>query len=161
LLNCINLHPQGFTFLNIPRSYYGVLTRDLLMKGINDGSNRGSKVSPECASAVIEICVSEGLVLDNYSLDLDVSRHTLNDVLAANIPSSCSEEYDQHKSFILDTIMRSRYVNLYYLLRVRCCSEWCIVSLFCSFSYTDLLLFCQGSSLGGVLRCNSQKPDLS
>jgi hypothetical protein len=108
---------EGFTFLNIPRSYYGVLTRDLLMKGINDGSNRGSKVSPECASAVIEICVSEGLVLDNYSLDLDLSRHTLNDVLAANIPSSCSEEYDQHKSFILDTIMRSRYVNLYYLLR--------------------------------------------
>lgn len=90
------------------------------MKGIedNNASSLGNKISANCANAVFEICVSEGLVLDNFSLDLDISKDKVTEVLDTQIPVFCSEEYCQNKQFIVDTIMRSRYVNLYYLLRV-------------------------------------------
>ena len=112
---------EGFTFLNIPRSYYGVLTKDLLMRGRNnndtDGSNKCNSISPECAYAVFDICVAKGLLHDDSSLDLSLSKDSVMDVLDSNIPPSCSAEYRDNKSSILDTIMRSRYVNLHYLLR--------------------------------------------
>jgi hypothetical protein len=112
--------PKGFTFLNIPRSYYGVLTKDLIMKGIqenNAAKEDNNVVSSDCARAVLEICSEQGLTLADFSLDLCVPRSKVKEVLGANIPASCSEEYRNNESFILDTIMRSRYVNLYYLLR--------------------------------------------
>ena len=111
---------KGFTFLNIPRSYYGVLTEDLLMKGVQDNkaSRAVGKISETCANAVLEICVAEGLVLDNFSVDLDISKDKVKEVLDAKVPLLCSEEYHLNSQFIVDTIMRSRYVNLYYLLRV-------------------------------------------
>lgn len=106
--------------MNIPRSYYGVLTKDLIMKGIqenNAAKEDSNVVSSDCACAVLEICSEQGLVLADFSLCLGVSRGKVKEVLGASIPASCSEEYRNNESFILDTIMRSRYVNLYYLLR--------------------------------------------
>lgn len=90
------------------------------MHGIRDSNalEKHSKISSGCAGAVLDLCVSERLVLDNFSLDLDVSKVKVKEVLDARISPSYSEEYHQNESFILDTIMCSRYVNLYYLLRV-------------------------------------------
>ena len=123
------LLPQGFTFLNIPRSYYGVLTKDLLMNGINDELSEGNSVSKECANAVFGICVSEGLVGEDCSLDLDVTKDKVKEVLDSNIPPTYSQEYQKNKCFVLDIIMLSRYVNLFYLLRVSCIDDiHCIIT---------------------------------
>ena len=91
------------------------------MKGIqgNDETTVGRMISHECATAVFEILVSEGILLNDMSLDLDASKEKVKALLDDNIPSSYSDEYHRNESVILDTVMRSRFVNLYYLLRVR------------------------------------------
>ena len=93
------------------------------MKGIDNntyGSNECNKISPECANSVFEICAENDILLDDSSLDLSLSRENVMEVLDSNIPSSCREEYRDNRMTIMDTLMRSRYVNLYYLLRVSC-----------------------------------------
>ena len=57
-------------------------------------------------------------MLDDFSLDLDVPKYKVKEILDVKMPPNSIDEYHQNESFILDTIMQSRYVNLYYLLRV-------------------------------------------
>lgn len=88
------------------------------MNGIHDDLSEGNSISYECANAVFGICVSEGLVCEDYSIDLNVTKDKVKEVLDSNIPPTCSQEYYKNECAVLETIMLSRYVNLFYLLRV-------------------------------------------
>lgn len=89
------------------------------MKGVQQNSEeRPDWLSQECANAVYDICVSGGLLHDDCSLNLDASEDTVRNVIGSNIPASHKEEYVKHEDDVVKTIMHSRYVNLYKLLRV-------------------------------------------
>lgn len=91
----------------------------MLVKGVQQNSEeRPDWLSQECANAVYDICVSGGLLHDDCSLNLDASEDTVRNVIGSNIPASHKEEYVKHEDDVVKTIMHSRYVNLYKLLRV-------------------------------------------
>ena len=96
----------------------------MLVKGVQQNSEeRPDLLSEECANAVYDICVSGGLLNDDCSLNLDAPEDTVRNVigssiLGSSIPASLKEEYVKHEDDVVKTIMHSRYVNLYKLLRV-------------------------------------------
>lgn len=113
---------EGFTFLNIPRSYYGILTRDMLVKGVYQQNNKDSLgeeflLSLDCATAVYDLCVSKGFLHDDSSLRLDITEDSITRILDSNIPPVHREEYINKRSDIVKTILHSCYVNLYSLLK--------------------------------------------
>lgn len=113
---------QGFTFLNIPRSYYGILTREMLENGLQHADAAIAPptrlISPACAEAIYCICASEGLLHDDCSLALDATEDSIMQILGSKVPVNFLEEYEQNKVGIVKTILHSRYVNLHNLLRV-------------------------------------------
>ncbi|KAK1734515.1 4-hydroxyphenylpyruvate dioxygenase [Skeletonema marinoi] len=113
---------EGFTFLNIPRSYYGVLTKEMLRKGIDNikdpsGNKSDDVLSLECAHAILNICTAEGVLLDDSSVDLDISGSTIQTILDSKISLEHKEEYLQNQEEIVVIILHSRYVNMYNLLK--------------------------------------------
>eukprot|EP00986_Skeletonema_menzelii_P002949 scaffold855_cov140-Skeletonema_menzelii.AAC.10 len=113
---------EGFTFLNIPRSYYGVLTKEMLRKGIDNikdpsGNKSDDILSLECAHAIFDICAAEGVLLDDSSVDLDIAGSTIRTILDSNISPEHKEEYLQNRAEVVAIILHSRYVNMYNLLK--------------------------------------------
>lgn len=108
--------------MSIPRSYYGVLTRDMLVKGLQNSDEQTEHpkglLSLECASVVYDICVSERLLNDDSSLVLDITEEELKKIIGWRIPASHQQEYSCNREEIFKIILRSRYDNLYNLLRV-------------------------------------------
>ena len=99
---------EGFTFLNIPRSYYGVL----------DAADMQKIVSRECATQIWNALDHNNLVAHDGAVDLDLSQNGLSSVLNDFLgDSGWHDECMQHKDEILQIIMQSRYKNLYSLLR--------------------------------------------
>eukprot|EP00755_Sulcionema_specki_P004625 Sspe_Gene.30542::Locus_15103_Transcript_1_1_Confidence_1.000_Length_2305::g.30542::m.30542 len=96
---------RGFAFLRIPRSYYGRLTEGQLIK---------AGVSKELASAVLTAAQKKNLVSVTGITDLDI---TVADVEALEIPTSLAKEFEQKKKVVAEVVLRSRYSNLYGLLR--------------------------------------------
>ena len=105
---------EGFTFLNIPRSYYGVLVQDHLIK--NDYHNDFALLSPACAGVVMDVCHTHGIVTSDGAVNLDLSRKDIVNLLDNNIPAMHQYEYIASKGTVVDTILQSRYINLYALL---------------------------------------------
>jgi len=93
---------QGFTFLNIPRSYYGVLSPKLF-----EGENVPTEMIPALMAALEAANVIDftGIVMD-----LSVSVDTIN-TTCANVPN-----YSEHSKKICDAVLLSRYINLKKLL---------------------------------------------
>lgn len=91
------------------------------MKGIQDPGQPASStkglLSTECAEAVYDICVSEGLLLEQ-SVDLDASEGSVERILDSNMPALYQGEYSRNRGAVVETILHSRYSNLYKLLRV-------------------------------------------
>lgn len=112
---------EGFTFLNIPRSYYGVLTRQYMMNRLGSTQSSGEKianeVSEDCLVAVIEACKNGGVAKEDGAVDLELSRKDIEATLEKQMVSTWQEEYKKNKDAILDAIVHSRYANLYSLLR--------------------------------------------
>jgi hypothetical protein len=113
---------EGFTFLKIPRSYYGILTVDLLTKGhhrskVDPLLPEKGLLSPGCAAAVLHACVDGRLLHDDGALLLDTSADAIGEVLDARVPTSHMEEYERNKAGVVEAILHSRYSNLYNLLR--------------------------------------------
>jgi hypothetical protein len=128
------------------------------MKGIRHGDEivERAQICSECADAVFQTCVSQGLLLDNLSLDLDLSRDNVKMVLDDNMPLFYSKEYQENESVILDTIMQSRYVNLYYLLRVSSCLNH-IIDVMCISDHSlvnTAICHILGPSFRRILCCN-------
>eukprot|EP00978_Attheya_sp_CCMP212_P013562 scaffold34042_cov53-Attheya_sp.AAC.2 len=127
---------EGFTFLNIPRSYYGVLTEKQLVHGISSSTHpsddtceedlNGSTaqgLSESCASSILIALEKSGVISSEGAVDLDLDASDMDDALEKHLimdPSSSSdhvEEYRNKKQEVIDIILRSRYTNLYSLLR--------------------------------------------
>mmetsp|Transcript_10558 Transcript_10558/g.19234 ORF Transcript_10558/g.19234 Transcript_10558/m.19234 type:complete len:789 (-) Transcript_10558:209-2575(-) len=127
---------EGFTFLNIPRSYYGVLTEKQLVHGISSSTHpsddtreeelNGSTaqgISESCASSILIALEKSGVISSEGAVDLDLDASDIDDALEKHLimdPSSSSdhvEEYRNKKQEVIDIILRSRYTNLYSLLR--------------------------------------------
>jgi 4-hydroxyphenylpyruvate dioxygenase-like putative hemolysin len=106
---------EGFTFLRIPRSYYGVLSLDMLTSGITgDGSDT---LTEQCAQELLDGLKRQGTLTKEGALDLDMSRTQLDQSIQDTLSGSSLVEYQERKDSVLDVVMRSRYKNLYSLLR--------------------------------------------
>ena len=91
------------------------------MAGIQDPDKSqpsNDMLSLDCANAVFDICASEGLLLDDCSLKLDATADSIKMTLGSNISADHRAEYSRNKDGIIETILHSRYANLYKLLRV-------------------------------------------
>mmetsp|Transcript_18049 Transcript_18049/g.20214 ORF Transcript_18049/g.20214 Transcript_18049/m.20214 type:complete len:403 (+) Transcript_18049:1-1209(+) len=92
---------EGFSFLNIPRSYYGRLTiDDMVAAGLSDALARGIRTALESAKVT-----KTGVV------ELDVTEAMIDGGLA-KLPQALSAEYAEKREVVVKTVMRSRYVNL-------------------------------------------------
>lgn len=98
---------EGFTFLNIPRSYYGVLME----------SSFDQFLSPACAQVVMETCEASEIISPEGAVDLELTKEDISRLLDIKMPHEYQEEYSSKKDEILGIILRSRYTNLYSLLR--------------------------------------------
>jgi hypothetical protein len=99
---------EGFTFLNIPRSYYGVLSeKDLMETGI----------SMECADSIMLACFENGVAALDGAVDLSLSPEDIATILEASIPADHLGAFQANQGGILDTVLKSRYKNLHSLLK--------------------------------------------
>jgi 4-hydroxyphenylpyruvate dioxygenase-like putative hemolysin len=93
---------EGFTFLNIPRSYYGVLNKQCFDE---------EKISESMVEPLME-ALEAGGVIDVTGIVLDLS------VTDASIDTACSgvDGYGEVADAIKRSVRKSRYMNLYKLL---------------------------------------------
>ncbi|GKY99660.1 hypothetical protein MPSEU_000920000 [Mayamaea pseudoterrestris] len=112
---------EGFTFLNIPRSYYGILTLTMLTEGIR-GDNSDS-VTGDCALAIFEALLLGSAMEADGAVSLEASRDDLYTLLRQSLVGESLEEFRRKSDFVLDIILRARYSNLYSLLRDHICDE--------------------------------------
>jgi len=105
---------EGFTFLKIPRSYYGVLTINQLRQ-CGQGETQ-STLSLSCASSIIDACGKSGMITPDAAVDLSLSRSDILDRLRSTIDAESSDEFAANEDDIVDSILKSRYSNLYNLL---------------------------------------------
>ena len=110
---------EGFTFLNIPRSYYGVLTPQYLRSHLggtqSSGEEGGKGVSDEFIQTLMEACRNAGVAEEDGAVHLELTRQGIEAKLEKYLIGG--KDYQEHKDSILDAILHSRYANLYSLLR--------------------------------------------
>uniref|UniRef100_A0A7S3F2D2 4-hydroxyphenylpyruvate dioxygenase n=1 Tax=Haptolina ericina TaxID=156174 RepID=A0A7S3F2D2_9EUKA len=115
--NYRELTGEGFTFLNIPRTYYGVLDRSLLMRGGADGELLGASatgLTEREADDVISALTAASLVDMAGAVDLDATDEDLKSALAT---ASCfAGASDETKALVLRVVRRSRIINLWRLM---------------------------------------------
>jgi hypothetical protein len=101
---------EGFSFLRIPRSYYGVLsTRQLI--------DQPCLFSEECANAIMACLEASGLLSKDKALCLQIKKEELHQLLEERLEGNHKEEYLSKLHDALEVIFRSRYRNLHSLLR--------------------------------------------
>ena len=91
------------------------------MTNIKDPSTKksGDVLSLECSHAIFAICASEGVLLDDSSVGLDITGSTIQMILDSKISLEHKKEYLQNRKEVIEIILHSRYVNIYNLLKVR------------------------------------------
>ena len=104
------------------------------MKGVdnikNPSSKGGDMLSLECAHAIFDICALDGsILLDDSSVNLDISGSIIQSILDSNISAEYKEEYMTNRKEVVDTILHSRYCNMYNLLKVRFILYTCVLCL--------------------------------
>mmetsp|Transcript_404 Transcript_404/g.629 ORF Transcript_404/g.629 Transcript_404/m.629 type:complete len:706 (+) Transcript_404:471-2588(+) len=111
---------EGFTFLNIPRSYYGVLTMEQLINGIQEFNSNihdcSITISKPCALAIIDACSHTRITSMEGAVNLDLSSHDIISRLDNSMDAVHFEEYEKKKDDVIRVILHSRYANLYSLL---------------------------------------------
>ena len=109
---------EGFTFLNIPRTYYGLLEPALLTNGGVDGELLdGACPAGLAASTALEIIAAlheAGLVDKAGALSLDADGAALDVALSA-VPGYCDAPAAT-RSMVHRVLRRSCYVNLWKLM---------------------------------------------
>ncbi len=103
---------EGFTFLNIPRSYYGVCSNQFLETQVEGG------LSKECSREVMECCEKSHFMSLDGAIDLNITSEEISQYLDEKIEESgdTRNEFQDKKDLIVDAILRSRYTNLVSLL---------------------------------------------
>ncbi|GFH51726.1 hypothetical protein CTEN210_08202 [Chaetoceros tenuissimus] len=101
---------EGFTFLKIPRSYYGVLTSKLLIEDAG--------LSESCANAILDCCDENAIISDDGAVKLKTSSNEISQCLQELISANneVGEEVQSKLDVIIDLILKSRYINMYKLL---------------------------------------------
>lgn len=98
---------RGFTFLNIPRSYYGFLVKkDLVKAGASDG----------LAAAMMAALEKASLVSLSGVVELHITGARIREVVAG-LPAQHSAEFEKLSSPLIECVRRGRYSNLYSLLK--------------------------------------------
>ena len=98
---------EGFTFLNIPRSYYGVLVLADIEKF----------TGPVAAGAIWSALETSKAIGSEGDVDLNINKENIDELLTKNLTGSDLEAYQQRRGEVQDAILASRYKNLYSLLR--------------------------------------------
>jgi 4-hydroxyphenylpyruvate dioxygenase-like putative hemolysin len=99
---------EGFTFLQIPRSYYGILTsKDLEMEGSIDSA---------MAKKILDALRTGNILSKDGAVDLKVDRDRMSAVIEPCISGKESTTMSSKKESLLECICLSRYRNLYSLL---------------------------------------------
>lgn len=104
----------GFTFLRIPRSYYGILTPKTLISDL--ACNGGSFIDENCANEIIDCLHRSSLLTKDGALDLYLNRDDLKCVLDVGLCPTVQDGYLVNLDSILATILSSRFRNLRSLL---------------------------------------------
>ena len=104
----------GFTFLRIPRSYYGILTPKILMNDLTNSA--GSHTIEICANEVIDCLHRSSLLTMDGALDLYVDRDKIELALDNGISTGARQDYLANRDSIVTAILSSRYRNLRSLL---------------------------------------------
>lgn len=104
-----NITGEGVSFLQIPRSYYGVLTMHQL--------ETGAGVTKATAEAILEACHEQGIITSDGAVNLDLTRDEMDQRLFKHLKGCALEEYHQRAEYVLVTILKSRYINLHNLLK--------------------------------------------
>jgi hypothetical protein len=107
---------EGFTFLRIPRSYYGILTLDQLVEGIVLGEVYDG-LGEECAKAVMETLEAAQVLTRDGAVDLDQTEDTIDFILEKGLDGLILEEYRNKRKCAIGVSLCSRHKNLYSLLR--------------------------------------------
>ncbi|KAG7361384.1 hypothetical protein IV203_036484 [Nitzschia inconspicua] len=101
---------EGFTFLQIPRSYYGVLSSKYLADKAN--------ISTELAEIVVNICFDTNIASLDGAVDLEISSDVVFKALDKELMETPFKElYLEARERVVEAILASRYSNLYNLLR--------------------------------------------
>lgn len=98
---------EGVSFLGIPRSYYGILRAEDLE----------ASCGPEGAEDIVTLLRQEGILSKDAAVNLDASPESLAATLSSGLDGDSLEVFEAHTEDIVHTILRSRYTNLYKLLR--------------------------------------------
>lgn len=109
---CFTAAGKGFTFLNIPRSYYGRLTAAALCEPKTNGIGLDNPVSAGLASAVMEALVQAGL-LDHIKLGivkLDVSEAEVESI-GALLPEEHRTEFGSRLRDVVNVVIKSQSVE--------------------------------------------------
>jgi hypothetical protein len=94
---------------------------DTCEEHLNGSTAQG--ISESCASSILIALEKSGVISSEGAVDLDLDASDIDDALEKHLimdPSSSSdhvEEYRNKKQEVIDIILRSRYTNLYSLLR--------------------------------------------
>ena len=100
---------EGFSFLGIPRSYYGTLT----MKQLVDAN-----LSSEFATTILDVCESLEIMSADGAVDLGMDELNVNKQLQYALQDTPHyNEYTENKERTIATILKSRYINLHSLLK--------------------------------------------
>lgn len=97
---------KGFSFLNIPRSYYGILTASYL------ATETGTKSS--LATLILEACRRQSIVGVDDSVDISITAEEILQLLESDLAARLlsTAAYNDNKKLIAQAILRSRYQNL-------------------------------------------------
>lgn len=87
------------------------------MKGIcKDNDKKRFVLSQDCAEAVMEACLSCGIVSNDYAVDLNMTGEDIDCLLESSLQEHQRDEYLSKKQEVLEVILHSRYINLHSLL---------------------------------------------
>eukprot|EP00520_Triparma_pacifica_P009405 CAMPEP_0118644104 /NCGR_PEP_ID=MMETSP0785-20121206/6754_1 /TAXON_ID=91992 /ORGANISM="Bolidomonas pacifica, Strain CCMP 1866" /LENGTH=719 /DNA_ID=CAMNT_0006535827 /DNA_START=353 /DNA_END=2512 /DNA_ORIENTATION=- len=100
---------EGFTFLNIPQSYYGVLMQGQFTKKVDKDE---PLLGDEDAAKVLQFAEENGLCDLTGAVPLDITRDQVRGKL-----SKCPILTADNLEDVMEVIMRARFVNLHTLLR--------------------------------------------
>ena len=113
---------EGVTFLNIPRTYYGLLEPSLLTRGGVDGelltADCPSGLAEEQAIEIVAALRAAGLVdsAGALSLGTDASAAALDAALLTGAPSYRDDLTAGARAMVLRVLRRSCFVNLWKLM---------------------------------------------
>jgi len=107
--NMRDMTGEGFSFLRIPRSYYGRLTMDNLCKV--------EGVSKELGEAVWGALVEAKILTKAGIANLDLESGEVTEKAGALLPAALKPAFDVAASGIEECVMKSRYANLTALLQ--------------------------------------------